>query len=211
MKGARRGEEGYTLLELIVAMALLGLVFALLAGGLRFGAAVWEKGGDVATRTAELQTTQRLLRRLLEQIQPHNKPGRGRTVRAAFTGGADELLYVGAPPAHLAAPGPYLIRLGVDGARRDKALTLSWRRLQPDLRDVDDSQPTDSTVLIRGVKDVTFAFFGNKRPRDRPSWHGGWANEQNHPQLIRLSLSYGRNDQRQWPVLIVAPAVQALR
>lgn len=211
MKDTRHGESGYTLLELIVAMALLGLVFALLAGGLRFGAAAWENGGDVATRTAELQSTQRLIRRLLEQIRPHNKPGRGRTVRVAFTGRADELLYVGAPPAHLAAPGPYLIRLGVDGFGRDKSLTLSWRRLQPDLRDVDDAQPMDTTVLIRGVKDVTFAFFGNKRPRDRLTWHVGWENEPLYPQLIRLSLRYDRNDPRAWPALTVAPAVQALR
>ena len=47
---------GFTLLELIIAIALVGLVAVALAGGIRLGARVWEAGDARAERVAATDT-----------------------------------------------------------------------------------------------------------------------------------------------------------
>ena len=47
------GERGFTLLELLIAMTLLGLLMLGLFGGLRLGARVWEAGDARAAYEAE--------------------------------------------------------------------------------------------------------------------------------------------------------------
>ena len=37
------GEAGFTLLELLISMTLLGLLMLVVLGGLRFGARAWER------------------------------------------------------------------------------------------------------------------------------------------------------------------------
>ena len=60
-------DQGFTLLELLVAIALLSLLVVVLFSGLRFGARVWDGGAASSERIADVRLTQEFLRRQIEQ------------------------------------------------------------------------------------------------------------------------------------------------
>jgi len=63
-------ESGFTLLELLVALALLALLTAGLAPSLRLGSHAWDAVDHEASEAAELQTTQDFLRRAISEGYP---------------------------------------------------------------------------------------------------------------------------------------------
>jgi general secretion pathway protein J len=224
-----RGDAGFTLLELLVAMTLLAMVFGLIAGGIGFGAAVWEKGGASAKRAGDLQTAHRVLRGRIEAMQPHRRPREKRQALLPFAvdGKAEALVFVAPPPAELAPPGLYRYRIAIEGSGRDRSLTLAWRRLQPDLRDFDadadtgsggggdadgkDKDTSGSVVLMDGIAGGRIDYFGAIRPKDPEEWQDRWEDAPRLPALVRLTLEFDDADPRQWPPLIVAPMVEGLR
>lgn len=65
-----RSDGGFTLLELLVALTVLGVLMVLMFGGLRFGARVWESGDASLRAMAEMQTAAGLIRRQISQAMP---------------------------------------------------------------------------------------------------------------------------------------------
>ncbi|MGZ8995206.1 MAG: prepilin-type N-terminal cleavage/methylation domain-containing protein [Rhodospirillales bacterium] len=60
---ARSSEAGFTLLELLAALTVLAVLMAMMFGGLRFGARVWESGDEGLRGLSELQTAAGFIRR----------------------------------------------------------------------------------------------------------------------------------------------------
>lgn len=202
---------GFTLLELLVAMSLLALIFTMMAGGLRFGVAAWERGGEESQRADELRRVQTLLRRQLEQIRPLTDPVHRRERYLAFRGADDGLRFVGPPPAQVAKPGLYLYEVSKAPSSTGAALRLSWRQLQPDLSDYREDREMKGTILVDTIDSATLEYFGRRTANEPPSWHQSWSERAHLPQLIRLVIRYPGDDPRFWPRLTVAPQLQSIR
>jgi general secretion pathway protein J len=63
-------DRGFTLIEVIVALVVLGFVLAGLAQATRFGIAAWGVETKMADNAAGLERMDRVLRRLVEQASP---------------------------------------------------------------------------------------------------------------------------------------------
>lgn len=207
----RRRECGFTLLELLLAISILALMFALLAGGVRFGVAAWEKGSTLGKHTAELRTAHRLIRRQIERSRPVRRPDRREERHLAFVGDADGLRFVAPPPAHLSEPGVYLIRLSIEAGARGKRLIMAWRRLQPDYSDFAEDGEMESVILADRLADGAISYFGRLDDEEDGRWHRRWAEAAELPRLVKISLRYPDAERRQWPDLVAAPQVRAMR
>ncbi len=177
--------NGFTLIELVIALALVALITVLLFSGLRLGSRAWDGVDRVAERNAELRSARGFLDRSLSQTrdlvlrfdaQDHQ----------VFAGDATSLEFVAPLSEHVGIPGLYVLRLGLEGQGEDVRLVLTrwllhpdvlignaeapeWRPLDPGSPGIssDPAEETDmsvgafgQTALLEGVGVFDLAYFG---------------------------------------------------
>ena len=92
------GAAGFTLLELLVAITLLGLLMAALFGGLRLGARAWDIGAERIAAATRLQTAQQFIRTRLSEALPAFVVLPDGEEIVAFQGTSEEMSFVGTLP-----------------------------------------------------------------------------------------------------------------
>lgn len=195
---ARRGEAGLTLIELLVALGLLGMLLVMLQDGFVLGHRVWERATSrLGPRIDAVEAAQGLLRDRITRANPaYSLANQG---QVSFTGDAARLSFDAPAPAAM-PPGTYLrytLGLGADGA-----LVLAWK---PDT-DRSPLVPTARSVLLDGVAGVEIAYFGAARgDRAVARWRDTWRDQPRMPELVRLRVRFPPGDDRIWPELVVGP------
>lgn len=221
-RGAGGGQAGFTLLELLIAITVLGLLTALLSGGLGFGARVWERERRQLDQWSELQTVQEMLRRILSQAIPLAQQGETQGAGSgSFVGTDSSLEFLGPPPAQSLAGGIYKYSLAVRVETSGLRLVLHWQRRTPDgiqaQRPVGNTAPEGAqrlqgggeVLVIDRIAGAQFSYFGGSEEGSRPRWRDRWQDEAKTPLLVRLQVSFPPGDRRLWPELVVAPQLTA--
>jgi general secretion pathway protein J len=194
-------QTGFTLLELLVALSVLGLVLIALNHGVRTGLGIWNVEAHRINRTKDLDATARLLRTMLTQIpvsaaasiNPGSPP-----VAIAFAGTGDKLAFVGNLPMGLETTGYADIALRLSGQR----LVMNW---SPHRHELADPAPVPAvTEILSGVERLDLAYWGPPLPAASPTWLAAW-DGPSLPNLLRIRLGFAAGDPRRWPDLIIAP------
>ena len=187
---------GFTLVELIAALVVVGLIGAIVAGTLRLGVRAQER---LLARTEAMEDRRVVLgqlRRHLEAVEPLWLVGPDE-MRVAFRGDARELWFAAEMPGGDGAGGVWLARLALTGDAGDLALTVQRQMLAEARGFVLDTGAERGTIVDR-LQGARFAYSDGRRWLDR------WDDATRLPAKIRLTL--GTADQGPWPALIVAPA-----
>jgi general secretion pathway protein J len=194
-------QRGFTLLEVLIALVVLGLLMVALTQGVRAGLSLRQAQVSRLDRTAELDATMRGLRTVLGSIA--TIPGGVRNIATegntpTFRGEAEQVNFIGAMPTGLGSSR----RGDMDLHLNNGHLILSWtphrhvRLLGP------PPAPTEA-VLLDNVKRLQLAYWGAPSRGEPAAWQSRWESPQ-APELIRVELAFGQGDQRRWPGLIVA-------
>ncbi len=200
----RSSASGFTLVELLVAMTLIGLIFVALFGGLRFGARTWEYGGARSEISTQIEVTQSLLRRQLSQaiVLPGFDSG-----DFTFEGEGDRLRFTAPGPSQVGLGGIYLFELFTERSEQNRRLTLKWQlyrsELDPD-RPIEDEE-RNTRVLLDDIKALRLEYFGDPEDDDDPDWQETWEGNDRAPELVSIRLELPENDARLWPDMMVAP------
>lgn len=216
----RAGAPGFTLLELLVAITLLGLLMAALFGGLRLGARVWATGETRLDTAARIQIVQDLVRQRLAQALPLEAvlPEEGDGYQPLFLGQVDSVRFASLLPEHLGAD-IALMELALadsDDVEGTTNLVLRWRRFEPEAGTVQDAEPVpdaapEERVLLEHVEALEIAYFGALNRDELPDWWEAWEGQIELPQLVLLQVRFAEDDPRRWPELVVHPMIdQAL-
>jgi general secretion pathway protein J len=199
-----RSEGGFTLLELLLAITILGLVMSVLASGLRFGARAWESGNARAEQLTELGVVQGFLRQLIGQARPLPIEGAAAPAKAPFDGAPHGMAFTALPPARLAGGDFHVFSLGLEAADGGRSLVLGWSSLPDGDAGSDVDATAHRTVLLEGIETASFAYFDPGGPRRAAGWRESWHDPLLLPSLVRLQLVFvDRN--RLWPDLLVRP------
>jgi general secretion pathway protein J len=189
-------QAGFTLLEVLVALVVLGLVLAGLAQGTRFGLRVAERQTATIAASADGDATERVLRGLIEQMDPGSL-----TSASLLQAGPASLAFT----ANLAAVAPGLGVGEADvglGVTPDHRLVLRWTPHLHATRLTAPPVPTQTTLLT-GVAGVAFAYCCGEG--DSGQWLAAWT-QPTLPALVRVRLSFLPGTRRTWPAIVVAPA-----
>jgi general secretion pathway protein J len=204
--GAKRA-NGFTLLELLIAMTLLGLLMLGLFGGLRLGARVWEAGDSRSADRARVEAVQRFVRTYLGQARPLAAADRTGDDTIAFVGRRDRLEFAAVLPPHLSAGGFSHVALSLADRDRGSALIVERQALgrrddgRAELARLDDP---DTAVLLDNIETVEFSYYGPGDRGDDAEWTDRWDREDRLPLLVRVRIGFSDSDRRIWPELTVA-------
>jgi general secretion pathway protein J len=205
MTPRRAAERGFTLIEILVAVTLLGLLMVALLGGVRLGVRAWETSGNRLDDGARLTAVQDFLRERLTQARLPTQAGPASPTFPSFRGERDRLSFVTLMPDHLGV-GPERMMLALTKADGGADLSAEW--WPSDLGDDPDAvgDALHSRVLLAHVAELRLAYFGQVDTRQPPIWSEAW-NQPLLPLLVRVQLGFPDRDARSWPDLIVRPMI----
>jgi general secretion pathway protein J len=191
---------GFTLLELLVTMALLSLLMLGMASALRTMAQTEQRVDARLASADEFRVATGFLRSIVGQVSARKNP-------MPLTQGASPYLFVGAPtalswvgvmPARYGAGGRNFFHLAVEPVQGAPALVirfLPWT----DSPQFPDWEQAESRVLVRGV--ASFALTYEDARQTEPLWVNAWKRTDSLPDRVRIEL---HTDTGPWPMWVAA-------
>jgi general secretion pathway protein J len=173
--------RGFTLLEVLVVMALLSVVMLALGSSLTTVSQAEQKIDERMARMDAMRVTVAFLRATVGRASARKvaaPPPIG--TRVLFTGAAQAVEWVGVMPARYGAGGRYFFRLGLETASGVPALVM---RFAPwaDGAGFPDWTRADSRVLVEGVQEFAIRYEDANAP-------GRWSNEWSIPARLPIQL-----------------------
>ncbi len=184
------GNAGFTLLEVLVVLLILGLIVSGLVGSTRLGVAALGAQSRAAAEYQDLEPVDRALRRLVANIAlpvDDRKPG--------LVGDPAGFACLTTAPA---AEGPPLrvdAFVAADAAHR---MVLRWSPHLHAERLAPRPAPAEE-VLLQGIDRLEVSYLSP----DRTGWLRSWS-RTDLPALVRIQLLFAPGDPRHWPPIIAA-------
>ena len=200
------GQSGFTLVELLVALALFSLLVTVLFNNVHFGLQAWKHGGARAEDVQHMMAVQELLRRTIGDAYPMYVTDAVTGPRIDFDGTKDALSFLAGAPASANVGGRYRFKLFVE--RRSGADDLVLSAI-PELVLSGGSTADTRTVVLRDVDHADFSYFGRPAGERNPQWIDIWSKRDDMPALVRVRVAFRPGDTRSWPDLVVAPRTTA--
>lgn len=205
--GRNNRQAGFTLLEVLVAMALLGFLSTMLLGGVQLATRIMESSRRHSDAATTLPAAYDFLRTQIAQALPiarENLPP-GQPV-VDFEGTPTSLRIVTLAPSHLppaamADTAYQSLLLERDSSVSPNSVVIAWQPYWQGKRNVQQAAARRS-VLFEAITAMEISYFGSPDGGQLATWHREWKNRTNLPRLVQIRLS--REGKEPLPDLIVA-------
>jgi general secretion pathway protein J len=200
-RGARcAGQEGTTLLELLVAIALLALLCSYAFGALRH----LQSFNLVIQKIEDANSTEALaahLRRTIAGSRVAFFTTSEARARLAFIGEENGLSLVTDADSRLEWGGLSLVQFGVEEDESGGRRLVAFRRVfRPQMA----ADPGDSEPIRLGdhIEALQFRYFGSQQEGGEARWSPTWLSAEILPEAVEVAVTFA--DGRRWPPLVIA-------
>ncbi|WP_020560378.1 prepilin-type N-terminal cleavage/methylation domain-containing protein [Thiofilum flexile] len=201
-------QSGFSLLEVMIAFAILAFLFTGLFASFNTMSKGWDAADNRMSKTEDMRLISDFLRRQLSQMIVVRVMGteKGGTKAPVFAfKGEGEVVRYAAPLQPLQGQGGiYLIELTFKGQK----LQMRYAPYRPDTEWDEAFNDSEPVLVYEGLKKAKFSYFAAETMEEDPEWLDEWETDKGvYPLLLKLSLA---DNERQWPDLLVQlPQVDA--
>jgi general secretion pathway protein J len=186
----RRGEGGFTLIEALVALALMGLVLSALANITAQWLPNWNRGLDRIQRSEMIGITlQRLADDLADALPV---PASASDMGPFFTGSEQSIIFVRTALGPNAGPELDVVHLGETTDKAGLATVRSRTQFRPTPPNASASNQfhfREPVVLFRAPYRLSFAYAA----ADDEEWQSSWRDPGKLPSRIKLTVRDSSN------------------
>lgn len=196
-------ERGFSLVEMLVSLAILGLAAVLLSGGLDRLAYAAQRDNGEDRASDQVMAAQLALRHVVERLVPEKATGIGGSVVDAY-GDAARFDFIGQPLDRNAPAAEQHYRL-LRNANGDLVLySLSTLAATTDPREPSLTGWQANRLLAR-TSGLAIRYFGPLPEGGPPTWQVTWSTRPAPPLLIAIRVAFAADDRRVWPDLVIRP------
>jgi general secretion pathway protein J len=196
----RAGEEGTTLLELLVAVALLALLASYAIDAIRHLQS-FNQGIRAIEDANSVEAVAAHIRRTIAQSRIAFFTAQGAQARLAFTGEENRIALVTDADSRLEIGGLYLVEIGLKEDDKGKRALVAFRRaFRPSMAaDLGDDDPI---LLSDRVASLSFRYFGSPEKDAEAAWYPAWPAAKVLPLAVEVAVTSSNG--RPWPPIVVA-------
>lgn len=212
----RSSAKGFTLIEMLIAISLLGIMVVLLFASLRIAAESWNSGEAKISEVNQKAVVYQFFKRHLSATKPFpvirdnldqgnleqtNQPQESQEPqKLAFDGFPESIRFVSALPAASARKGLQIFFVGLDPKQPSvlKVTLMPYRQAETNPNDA------EQVTLLENIKNFKISYLGSAADNndDTSGWQQTWQNAGQLPKLVKISISL--NDGSFWPDMIFA-------
>jgi general secretion pathway protein J len=199
----RPAEQGLSLIELLLSLAILGVLIGFLAGGLSMGRRAFN-ADRISETQAETDTAIQVVSNLIGTALPITAlpvtaNAAGGSGAVVFSGGSESISFIGLSEGRSLKGGPQKIMVRRSGSDLVVEVAASVSGTN---QGVAQTPPT-RVVVLSGIRDISFQFFGGTNAAAVRNWRSDWSNSDHLPDLVSIRVDFG-DERRNGPAAIVA-------
>ena len=178
-------QQGFTLLEILIVISLLGVLLVLVGGALLGANRAVLKAQRYTVSLDEMHAAQQFLRTALAQALPLPVPPESGQPPGIFFGSAQRLAFVAGLPGQLGG-GINLYTLSLQGAGAERTLQVAFARVGFNAAGNTYHAWGEPQVLVRDIQQLKFSYQGVSPAGQLTSWLDHWPWPQRLPRAVRI-------------------------
>jgi general secretion pathway protein J len=183
-----RIQQGFTLIEVLIAMTLLSVMVVLLFASLKICSQSWEQGEKKISEVNEAAVVYHFFQQHLASAKPvwNDFSGDDGNKTFAFNGGQQTLQFVTAFPASVGRKGLQQFSLFLKKQDGEPVIKVALAPFLPLAEGEEWHQ--EEVDLVKHVKRFKLSYFGSETGTDENSWQSEWLEKENQPRLVKISI-----------------------
>ena len=180
-------EAGFSLLELLVAIAIVAMASVLATSSLWMGRQVTERMETAADTNERLVAVQSFITRLLSRAAWRSFSGAThKGVIVAFDGFSSSIRLIGSALSPALPAGLHEYELALAESPQGNTIRLRYALLRTGVTSFDVTRLNRNSTVLRGVTALSFRYLGRE---PGAAWRADWQGRRSLPRLVRVSLT----------------------
>ena len=197
-------QDGFTMIELLVSLTIVGLTITLLVSGLQLVSKNWDRTEKKISRQEEISRAINLFYRDIKRFRPVFLK-KNNTYEYFFNGDTKELSFIVVEPAYPTLAGPYVINYTTNNSKA--GLRRERHPFKEGITRFEGATPANQVVLLENS--LTYIFSYGEVNSDTISWTSNWTEKNRLPDMIKMHIKDGQTNKIISPPIIAKLPIDA--